>query len=135
MTIFTRIREKLAELEHEQWGYWIRYQILKGVVSLSSDWARWQQQAITLDEHLTEKEKESDRKWADKVIQIIEDFEVNRKNILRRYFDMLRESKIKNEVANPVWQQGFDSCLNIISEVVLNDEKFEELIGLDEQKV
>jgi len=60
--------EKLANLEHQQWAHWTRYMLdnlTKGNI------ARWRKQIDTSYFKLTEKEKDSDRKWALKVIKII----------------------------------------------------------------
>lgn len=72
-------REKLAELCHEQWSGWMKY--LFGKSSLQNDgtllipkWAtdRWFKQMHTDYKDLSEEEKESDRKEADRFIDIIE---------------------------------------------------------------
>ena len=60
--------EKLANLEHQQWAHWTRYMLdnlTKGNI------ARWRKQIDTSYFKLTEKEKDSDREWALKVIKII----------------------------------------------------------------
>jgi hypothetical protein len=62
------LRERLAELEHKQWAHWYRYMI--GNLTPENK-ARWDQQAATPYALLTEPEKNSDRQWADKVLEII----------------------------------------------------------------
>lgn len=62
-------REKLAELEHEQWATWTKY-FLDNLTD--ENMARWKKQIETPYSELTEKEKESDREWADKVLAILE---------------------------------------------------------------
>lgn len=64
------IRERLAELEHEQWAHWTRY-MLDNLTAVNI--ARWELQCITQYDCLSEKEKDSDRKWADKVIQLLDE--------------------------------------------------------------
>ena len=66
--------EKLAELEHDQWSHWEKYRETAehklnkdGVPNLDN----WRRQRATLYKDLTKKEKDSDRKWAYKVIKII----------------------------------------------------------------
>ena len=63
------IREKLAELEHKQWSHWTKYLLLER--HDDKDRERWLVQMNTEYNDLSEKEKNSDRKWADKVISII----------------------------------------------------------------
>ena len=63
------IREKLAELEHQQWQHWMKYMIDN--ISNGEAVERWKKQMKTDYKDLTEKEKDSDRVWADKVLQEI----------------------------------------------------------------
>lgn len=80
--------EKLAELEHEQWAHWTKYLFskldlnavpsnfgvsgLRRVCSISEDdYKRWSRQIRTPYHELSEKEKESDREWARKVVELI----------------------------------------------------------------
>lgn len=62
-------REKLAELEHIQWAHWTKY-MLDNLTPENRE--RWKQQVKTMYKDLSEKEKDADRKWADKVIDIID---------------------------------------------------------------
>ena len=66
------LREDLASLEHEQWAHWTEY-MLKNYGALFGDHnrARWEKQIRTPYSKLSEKEKDSDREWADKVIALI----------------------------------------------------------------
>lgn len=77
-----KLREKLAELEHDQWAHWFLYHDKKTQSFLvqshvdawyrrQADYQRWLHQANTPYAKLTEKEKDSDRKWADKVLAIV----------------------------------------------------------------
>lgn len=75
-----KLREKLAALEHEQWAHWTDYLFKRLSLSPNSlkvdektkkDFERWVKQIITPYENLTEKEKDADREWADKVIKTI----------------------------------------------------------------
>ena len=59
--------EKLAALEHEQWAHWTRY-MLDNLTE--ENIARWRQQIKTDYQDLSEKEKNSDREWAWKVIEV-----------------------------------------------------------------
>ncbi len=60
--------ERLAKLEHEQWAHWTRY-MLDNLTD--ENIARWRRQIETPYAELSEEEKESDRKWARKVIEIV----------------------------------------------------------------
>lgn len=77
-------REALAALEHEQWAHWTRYMLktLEPLLSPNLRWhpdvrenaeaalERWKRQINTPYADLSEKEKDSDREWADKVLEI-----------------------------------------------------------------
>ena len=60
--------EKLADLEHQQWIHWTKY-MLDNMSDENIN--RWKQQIETPYSELSEKEKESDREWAEKVLKII----------------------------------------------------------------
>lgn len=73
------LREALANLAHEQWSGWMRYLFAKGVFNSDGTWTmpkwavdRWQRQADTSFESLSESEQDSDRKEADKFIKVFE---------------------------------------------------------------
>ena len=59
--------EELANLEHEQWAHWTRY-MLNNLTPENIE--RWKGQCDTPYSELSEKEKESDREWARKVMTI-----------------------------------------------------------------
>ena len=76
-------RERLAALEHEQWAHWMRYLFSRceaidagpngyALVISTEDVAHWQRQIDTSYADLTEREKDSDRVWADKVLAALE---------------------------------------------------------------
>ena len=78
------IREKLADLEHEQWSHWTLY-LTRNFTK--ENILRWEKQIETKYSNLTEKEKNSDREWADKVL-----------NLLRKEFeDLIYFAEDKNE--------------------------------------
>jgi hypothetical protein len=64
------IREKLAELEHIQWSHWTAY-MLDNLTPENIE--HWRRQISTPYSELSEIEKDSDRKWADKVLEIVKD--------------------------------------------------------------
>ena len=61
-------RERLSELEHIQWAYWTEY-MLDNMTPENID--RWRIQIKTAYKDLSEKEKDSDRKWSDLVLKEI----------------------------------------------------------------
>ncbi len=65
-----KLREKLASLEHNQWAHW--YIHMRDHMT-PENIERWNRQASTPYSKLTEKEKEADRFWADKVLCLLED--------------------------------------------------------------
>ena len=69
MAVTKAKREKLAALEHDQWAHWTKY-MLDNLTP--ENIARWKKQVKTPYAALSEKEKDSDRIWADKVIKIVE---------------------------------------------------------------
>jgi len=62
------LREKLANLEHQQWAHWTKY-MLDNLTE--ENITRWKKQIETDYKDLTKKEKESDRVWADKTMKTI----------------------------------------------------------------
>lgn len=74
-------KEKLAELCHDQWSGWMKYLFSKCVTKVGVPGAfmpdefynRWQKQMNTAYENLSEKEKDSDRKEADKFLKLLVD--------------------------------------------------------------
>lgn len=72
MKMDIELREKLAKLEHEQWSHWTKYMLDNMNFNNA---IRWNKQINTTYSELKEKEKDSDREWADKVLKILEDSE------------------------------------------------------------
>lgn len=71
------IRERIADLCHEQWSGWMDYLFSKGTFSEDGTWTmpawaveRWKRQAETPYAKLSESEQDSDRKEADKFLAI-----------------------------------------------------------------
>lgn len=61
--------EKLAALEHEQWAHWTGY-MLDNLTD--ENISRWRRQVKINYHDLSEKEKESDREWAWKTIEVLD---------------------------------------------------------------
>ena len=66
----TELIEKLADIEHKQWGEWTRHFL---EFYNRSNRRRWERQSHTAYKNLSEEEKESDRGWARKVLQVFEE--------------------------------------------------------------
>lgn len=73
-----KIRERIADVQHEIWAHWMRYlfsvgyEDMEGNFIIPADKARrWKRQTETPYSELTEKERESDRHQADKVIAVL----------------------------------------------------------------
>jgi uncharacterized protein with von Willebrand factor type A (vWA) domain len=75
-----KIREKLAECSHDIWSHWMDYLFMKcetqpnGSYNIPKEFVeRWERQIETKYKDLTEKEKDSDREQADKLIDALFD--------------------------------------------------------------
>jgi hypothetical protein len=66
---WTELREKLAAIEHEQWIRWAQTVAASEPIGKERR-ERWQRLMIPYVQ-LSEADKEHDRKWADKVLEIL----------------------------------------------------------------
>ena len=73
------LREELASIQHEIWSHWMRYmfscciKLNNGNLWIPKDKVNhWKRQMALKYDKLTEKEKESDRHQADKIIKYLE---------------------------------------------------------------
>ncbi len=71
------IRESLAAIQHDQWSGWMKYMFGKCTKNLDGtytipEWAvfRWYDQMMTPYHKLTDKEQDSDRIEADKILAL-----------------------------------------------------------------
>jgi hypothetical protein len=62
------LRERLAALEHEQWAHWTRH-LLDHFTPVNAE--LWRRQIDTPYESLSESEKDADRRWADRVLELV----------------------------------------------------------------
>lgn len=62
------LREKLAALQHEQWSGWTTH-MLDNLTPANIE--RWRRQCATAYEDLSPGEKDSDRKEADRVLDLL----------------------------------------------------------------
>lgn len=82
----TDLRERLAAYAHDTWAYWMRYMFFQGETRQTKNgeggidrrWTmpmdkfhRWQRQMNTEYADLTEDEKESDRRQADRILALL----------------------------------------------------------------
>lgn len=72
------MRERIAAVQHAIWAYWMRYMFKCGTFNADGTWTmpadkveRWKRQMETEYSALTDKERESDRHQADKVIAVL----------------------------------------------------------------
>lgn len=79
------VLEELADLEHKQWSHWFKY-MRDNVFTVNME--RWGIQANTPYSELSEKEKDSDRKWAKKVLNI---FNKKLQEVEQRKVEEIRE--------------------------------------------
>jgi len=73
------LRERLADVQHDIWAHWMDYQFSvcqyneDGSVTIPADKVeRWMRQQGAPYDALTEKERESDRHQADKVLAVLQ---------------------------------------------------------------
>ena len=74
------LRERIAAVQHEIWSHWMQYLFSvstynkDGSVTIPEDKvSRWAEQGKTDYFWLSEREKESDRDQADKILAVLED--------------------------------------------------------------
>ena len=77
-----KLMEKLADLEHDQWSHWTRH-MLDNLTD--ENIARWRRQIDTPYSELSEKEKDSDREWAKKIIGVINQYQ---KELIKTLIEM-----------------------------------------------
>lgn len=70
--------EQLAAVQHEIWAHWMRYMFTCGQFGPDGSWhmpafkaERWQRQMDTPYAELTDRERESDREQADKILAVV----------------------------------------------------------------
>lgn len=61
-----KLREALAALEHKQWAHWTKHSLCN---ITAENISRWNRLVQTPYSDLTEDEKDSDRVWADEVLE------------------------------------------------------------------
>lgn len=91
-----KLREELADHEHRQWQTWANYQLDN---MTDENIQKWKRQCKTKYEDLSEKEKNSDREWADKVLKIT-----------KKYVKIKNEEKTREELANLEHEQFIHWC-------------------------
>ncbi len=71
-------REALSDISHDIWSHWMRWMFSVGAFNADGSWTmpaekaeRWQRQMNTPYSELTERERESDREQADKILAVL----------------------------------------------------------------
>lgn len=110
------IREKIAELEHDQWIAWSK-NIAETEQITPARRERWEKLWLPYDT-LTEEQKDQDREWADKVGSIM----------VEVIDSMIRDTgKAPGDDAVSSEQRAFGSncALNVLKELLLDTGKLE----------
>ncbi len=75
---YQQLREQLADVQHAIWAHWMRYQFSVcqrnedgSIIIPAEKVERWSRQMETPYAGLTDKERESDRHQADKVLSVL----------------------------------------------------------------
>ncbi len=112
------LREQLANYAHEAWSKWMRYLGKKSILNMDGSITiprelvnRWHRQIDTPYQHLSETEKDSDRKEADMMLAILGDFQRLQTNTMRIIYDEV-------EYAQNLWEPRKDRPLNDASKPV-----------------
>jgi len=79
MIVADQVRESLAALEHEQWAHWMRYMLAN---LTPENIEKWKEQAEIPYNALSEKEKDSDREWADRALATMHKLSEGKLNIV-----------------------------------------------------
>lgn len=73
-----KVRESVSDCSHDIWSHWMEYLFTKCEVNPNGSYTipkelveRWERQVKTKYKYLSEKEKDSDREQADKIIDVI----------------------------------------------------------------
>ncbi len=84
----TDLPEALAALAHEQWSGWVEYQFSKGTFNEDGTWTmparaveRWKRQMNTPYDDLPEREKDTDREEAGRVLQVLKAIAIARQDL------------------------------------------------------
>lgn len=127
--IKSELQEDLAELEHEQWAHWTNYMLKKLEEDAGEEGLplgcvpvilHWKKQCETHYSNLSEKEKDSDRKWAERVMERIIPF-VEAKKIpftkeqdqLQRLYSRLTGELIEGDYIGTA-RGEVNICLNVL---------------------
>ena len=78
----TILRELFADFLHRQWSGWMEYLFSKGTLNPDGTWTmpswaveRWQRQMNTSFANLSDIEQDTDRKEADKMLEVLQRWE------------------------------------------------------------
>lgn len=111
--------EKMAALEHERWSRWYLWE--KQNWSLENE-ARWDRQANTPYEELSEKEKESDRREVRPYFELLKEDHQRlveaAEKIRQRYLALLKKPRTSKEATYSLEGrvEGLNEVINLIEE-------------------
>lgn len=87
-------REALADISHDIWSHWMNWMFTVGTFNADGTWTmpaalveRWQRQMSTSYADLTEREKDSDREQADKILNAEATFEASQPRVVQATWD------------------------------------------------
>jgi hypothetical protein len=124
------LREKLAQLAHEQWSGWMKYLFEKCThphgLCVIPDWAeeRWQRQMNTAYHDLSQEEKDSDRSEADKFLAV---FDTQSKPEPGEFTKKMRMRILRDQPMVDAETASFDQLVVIATEAL---EHLDEACGL-----
>jgi hypothetical protein len=66
-----KLLEELADLEHQQWKHLMEYFFSLSINDMRKKWKEWEYLSYTCYAKLNEEDKEKDRIWARKVLELL----------------------------------------------------------------
>jgi hypothetical protein len=113
--------EATAAVMHEAWAHWTQYMMSRcgsgNFEQVQEDVLRWRRQCDTPYSELSEKEKESDREWARKVLEITEE------NHLR----LMAEKDVAIANREQSWKNLVNECYEKDLRIISQNEEIAEL--------
>ena len=114
------LREKIAELEHEQWIVWSK-SISQSEVINPDRLKRWKRLWALPYHHLTEAEKDQDREWADKSLALIPDTTELKRQIDIRRDNAFAESlfgSLEHQIKMQAKVDTYDTVLGLMKKAI-----------------
>lgn len=110
------IREKIADLQHDQWVGWMKYLFSKCYFKdgcyVIPQWAqaRWSRQMETPYNELPLDERDSDRKEADKVLALVEQYYMSPEMVKGLVFEVVakKTAEVEDRLRKAGWKSPED---------------------------